>query len=798
MILATACLGLWDDHMSKTLPVLLLLLAPCLLAQEKKDPGLATAYPSTTIVYVEGNVSSLFKNLSDPGLLKGIGANVQVPDLGQLVEESLEIELTDAEVRQIVGGIQRGSFGLLDFGVGGPKFQLVVRHEDPSVLAKALARALEQGAETVVSVEEYEGEKAYQIKLPVRAPETDPEGMVDRNPILDWAAIETLWLTVTSSRHVIVATSLNAAKDAIEFLAFPDDPTDTLRGNKRFQEALAEFKDPDGLVFVNTTALINTLERASGDKGNSPLDDFFGGAIRFTIELMEYKQLKSFAAGYWIDDATSTLRMDARLQFHNEPGWYSAVRLKPTSQPLSEFIPADTMFGLTYGIEDPKSLYTRVMDLLRTRATDGGQAEVLKELNKFESRANSQGVALTDVLDHLSNGQAYVVLPPEQDDEATYSRTPNWALLLALRDKARAEEFLFERLLKSDVGSRLRRAELEVTVQGDVEIHHAPSAGDANPVAFTIYDGVFMLGDLQGVRRVVAAKQSGRTLAKMNTFQQARNLLWDKCGASAYLNMGAIVKAMDFRSYFTAQPKVITDATEADANPIPYLSRFFSGTVITIGTQARDNELAMRGAVAGWPSQERFKALAEHFRDVGRNKEVRNAFATLLEAATTHYAIKGKPAAKANELAAAGYIPESLLQDPFRGEGELRPYELAEVPENLDIRQAILLAYQQKPGLEGMHLGVLWNGYIVKLTPAQLKEALERAKQGLPLENYQALEPLFLGPSADSMTEDPMISETDVEIIDDDGTERVVSVPEDNLTAGTEHKLDNPPPKEGK
>ncbi|KAA0214373.1 hypothetical protein EDM80_06740 [bacterium] len=784
--------------MNKTLPFLLLLLAPCLLAQEKRDPGLAAAYPSTTIVYVEGNVASLFKSLSDPGLLKGVGANVQMPDLGQLVEESLEIELTDAEVRQIVGGIQRGSFGLLDFGVGGPKFQLVVRHEDPSVLAKALARALEQGAETVVSVEEYEGEKAYQIKLPVRAPETDPEGMVDRNPILDWAAIETLWLTVTSSRHVIVATSLNAAKDAIEFLAFPDDPTDTLRGNKRFQEALADFKDPDGLVFVNTTALINTLERASGDKGNSPMEDFFGGAIRFTIELLEYKQLKSFAAGYWIDDATNTLRMDARLQFHNEPGWYSAVKLKPTPQPLSEFIPADTMLGLTYGIDDPKSLYTRVMDLLRTRATDGGQADVLKELNKFESRANSQGVPLTDVLEQVSNGQAYVVLAPEQGNEGAYSLTPNWALLLALRDKAKAEEFLFEKLLKSDIGSQLRQAELEVTVHGGVEIHHAPATGNANPVAFALYDGVFMLGDLQGVRRVVAARQSGRTLATMGTFKQARDLLWEKCGAAAYLNLGAIVKAMDFQSYFTGQPKVIADATEADANPIPYLSRFFGGTVIAIGTQARDNELAMRAAVAGWPSPEQFRTLAEHFRDVGRNKEVRNAFAGLLEAATTHYAIKGKPAAKAGELAAAGYIQDTLLQDPFREEGESRPYELAKVPDNLDIRQAVLLAYQQKPGLEGAHLGVLWNGYIVKLTPAQLKAAIERAGQGLPLENYEALEPLFLGPGTDSSVEDPMIDETEVEIIDDDGTERVVSVPEDNLTAGTEHKLDNPPPKEEK
>ena len=784
--------------MRQALLLPLILLAPLLAAQEKSEVSLAVGFPSTTIVYTEGDVGSMFKTLSDPGLLKGLGANIEVPDLGKLVEDSLEIELTDAEVRQIVGGIQRGSFGLLDFGIGGPKFQIIVRHEDPTVLSKALARALDQGAETVVGAETYEGVKIYQIDLPGRETDNTEDFPMPRNPLAGMLNIDSIWLAVHTNRHVIAGTGVNSIKDAIDYLSFPDDTTDTLLGNKRFQEALVEFKNPDGLVFVNTTALINTLERAGGDKGNTPLADVFGGEIRFFVELMEYKQLKSIAAGYWVDEKTSSVRMDARVQFHNEPGWYSALKLKPVSQPLADFVPADTLFGLTYGIESPVDIYGKIMELLKSRAKEGGQEQVLKWLNDFENKATEQGVPVKDLLKQLANAQAFLVLPRSSEKQSGFSMPVDFVGLVGLRDAAEAEEFLYEKILKTDLGKPARQADLEMTILEGVEIHHAPAGADDNPMAFAFAGDVFILGQLQGIKRVVMARKNKQTLSGMPAYKQARSLIWEQCGGTAYLNLGAFIQLMDFRAMFMddESPRESIDATEADANAVPYLSRFFGETVVVWGTQAREKELAMRIAVAGWPSKEKFKLMAEHFRDVGRNKEVRDDFIELLNGATAHYALKGKAPKLATDIEKAGYVSaHAAIVDPYGEAGEERLYSLTEVPDSVDIRQAILLAFQTKPGLDGLHLGVLWKGDVVKLTPQQLKEGVERAMKGLPLEKYTEVLPLHKSAGEASAEPEMIPEELQVEVIDDDGGERVISVSETEPQKATETQLDNPPPK---
>jgi hypothetical protein len=782
----------------RLLPLLLLLACGVLRAQDKPIE-LSVGYPSTTIAYVEGDVGQVMKTMTDPGLLKGMGVKMEIPDLGKLVTEGLEIDLTDAEVRELLAGVERASWGLLDIGVGRPrlKMQIVLRHKSPALLAKALARAQEQGAETIISSQEYEGVKIYEVELPAREVQVDPEAWGATDPMQDFFAFDTLFVAVHGNKHILAATGLNYIKDAIDFLSFPDDATDTLAGNKRFKDALVEFDKPDALGFINTTALINTIERVSGDKGNTPLNEIFGGWIRFTVELLEYKQLKSIAAGLWVDEKTNTLRMDARIQFHNEPALYSAIKLKPVPQPLTEFVPADTMFGQTYGIEKPRELYTRVMNLLRSRAKESGQQEVLKELDRFEETANGGGVKIEEILDQLAHAQALLVLPSEPGSTSR-SMPFETVALFQLRDVKEAESFLYEKLLKTKFGEELRKADLDITIIDDVEIHHPPSGPKEDPIAFAFVKDVFIFGNLKGIKRVVAARKSGQTLSAMPAYKQARGMIWNDCGSSAYLNVGAAIEVIGGgrRMYMYERPQVQNvDATTEENDPTPYLAKFFSGTVLVWGTQARENELALRLCVAGWPGMDKLKVLAEHFRDVARNKQVRNDFIQILNGATTHFAIKGKAAKSDAEIRANGYLPKNKsFIDPFSEEGEQRAYAFAEVPDTLDIRQAVLLVHQAKPGLDGKHLAVLWNGYIVKLTPQELKLALERAKKGLGIENFPSLQPLIAA-RREEMPGEEGPSMMEVEVIDDDGTERSVSAVEgDALDA--ERKVDQPEPDE--
>lgn len=775
--------------------VLFLLSAGSLAAQDKQVE-LPVAYPSTTIAYMEGDLGRFTPILTE--LMRALGSEARVPDFGKEISERLDIEMTDAEVRKLVSGIQRASWGLLDIGIGRPrlKMQIVLRHEDPSLLAKALARAKETGAESIVDAQEYEGVSIYEVELPAREVEVDPEGWGRTNPMDDFLAFDSLFIAV-QGKHVIASTGLNYVKDTLDFLSFPDDATDTLSGNKRYKDALAEFEKPDMLVFVNTTALINTIERVSGDKGNSPLNDFFGGLIRFSGELLEYKQLKSIAAGVWIDDKTNTLKADARVQFHNEPAWYSAIKLKPVPQPLAEFVPVDTVSGTTYGIEKPRELYTKVMELLRSRAKESGQQEVLRELDRFEEMASAQGVKVEEILDQLAHAQALLILPASGDASRGRYRGPSIVGLFRLRDVKEAETFLYEKLLRTKLGEELRKSDVDITMIDDVEIHHPHAGRDRDPLAYAFVKDVFIVGSLDGIKRVVEARKQGTTLDSMPAYKQARGMIWEKCGSTSYLNVGAYIELMsgNFRRYsdFEDRRADVVDATQEDANSAPYLARFFRGTVLVWGTQARENELAMRLSVAGFPSTEQFKEMAAHFRDVARNKQVRNDFVQILDGATTHFALKGKAAKSVDEIKAGGFLPKSKqFIDPFSDEGEQRAYAFAEVPENLDIRQAILLAHQQKPGLDGKHLAVLWNGHIVKLTPQELSRAADRAKKGQPLDRYARIEPLVAARPRGVKV--PKVETMDVEVIDDDGTERSVEAAEgDALDA--EKKVDELPPE---
>jgi hypothetical protein len=237
------------------------------------------------------------------------------------------------------------------------------------------------------------------------------------------------------------------------------------------------------------------------------------------------------------------------------------------------------------------------------------------------------------------------------------------------------------------------------------------------------------------------------------------------------------------------------DDTDKDEDPIPFLSEFFKDTVIVGGAQSEEDGVRFRMVAAGWPSRENMRGMVRHFRDVRRNVEVRDDLLALREASFAHYAIKGKPPTELNELVKLGYAREdSVTLDPF-GEQEPRPYLLAPVPETVDSRQAILMAYQSKPGLRGNHLAVLWNSHVVELKPDELVEAIERAKKGEALieDRYKIAEEALFKQDLEVKTYEEVAWEPEgieVAIIDDEGNEETIEAQAGSVRETTEHVLD--------
>jgi hypothetical protein len=199
---------------------------------------------------------------------------------------------------------------------------------------------------------------------------------------------------------------------------------------------------------------------------------------------------------------------------------------------------------------------------------------------------------------------------------------------------------------------------------------------------------------------------------------------------------------------------------------------------------------------------------------VARNFEARDDLIRVREAATTSFALRGEPPATVESLVEAGHLvrPEWAI-DPFGTDNDkpsTRTYAIAPAPKDVDIRQAILLAHQREPGLDGKHLAILWNRHVVALTPEQLKSALERAAKGEPLD--EAMYSVLLKPLHEREPGRPPFAPevvrakrmVEVVVIDDDGEEETIEVePKDaagqvekTLDEGAEAKKETAPDKE--
>lgn len=803
--------------------LLLLMAAPAYAQDEEKKPvDLAVAFPTTTMVYMRADTNDYFDALKPEEMFAGLENDLQLPDLGEIARERLELELTDEEIAELTRGVRGSAFGLLDVGVSGPKIQVVVDHQHLGALARALKSAHDAGMVTVPDVQDYDGTPIYELELPLPASAPRDDFSADPNPLANWLTNESLWVAILSNRYLVIASSDNAVKDAIDFLAFPDDPFDTLLGNARYREAVADFDKPQAVFFVNVQAVINTMERLAGDKGSSgPLQEilqYYMGSnnqqVQFFFGLLQYEQFKSFAAGFWLDEKALTLRMDANLVFHNPPGWFDTVRIEPKAMPLTEFIPGDAMFAITDCVDDVSGMYQRVREFFFERAKAAGQQALVDGWQNAEKEIEDDKASLEGALAQLGVGQAFVVLPrgtPEQSDNVPVEI----AGILGLKNRKQAEEFFYAKLLGSKLGAPFRYMEGEITpveMLNGVEIHQ----DDAGDVAYAFMDGegesgVLVIGMPGAVKRIVTARYQAGNLKSLASWQAAKGLLWDAGSTHMYLNFGAMLQIMSntfsmARFWYEEEmdDKFDRDDTEKDDDPTPFLSDFFKNTIVLGSARSSESGISVRVAAAGWPDRQQMRGMGLHYRDVGRNQQVRDDFVRVRDAARSHLAIKGKPAAEVAQLIETGLLGrEEWGVDPYGADaedGKTRHYALAPVPADVNIREPILCAYQAQPGLRDNHLAVLWNSHIVELTPDGLKKALELAKTGKPLppdgDWYRdALKPLHTQPDPRRKLERDYWEEedtrVDVAIIDDEGNEGVAKVEEADLRKETEAILDD-------
>ncbi len=814
-----------------TLPALVFLalavsVATPLHAQDNADDAkadsidLALAYPSTTMVYGRFDASELGALLDPDELLAGIEAELPLPNLSEIISDRLELNLTEAETRELIKQIKRASVGLLDVGVSGPKLQIVLEHGNPAALSRALKQANDEGAQSITGTFEHEDQVVYQVYLPLMPQESDPDDWGRVNPLSDWTDEQDFCVCVFDNRYVIVTNNESAIRDAIDFLAFPDDPIDTLLGNKRYTEALAKYADAMGVMFVNIQAVINAMERVAGDKGSADMFKEMASwwiqpeTLEFVTNLLQYEQFKSFAAGIWLDDAKLTLRIDATFHFHHAPAWFNAVRIKPDVVPLTEYIPADAALAFTDCVQDVGGVYTKFRDFVLTRARNAGRTEVVEAWEEFEKENAADGCPIDELLNQIGGGQAYVMIPRTREvDPWEFSLPWDYVGLIGLKDRKQAQDFLYERFLPSRMARMLRDAEGDwspVTIYKGQEVHH-----DADgEVAFAILPhgekaGVFALGSLDALKRVLDAHADNKHLRGLATWTEAQQLLWEKQSLGMYLNLGAMLKASDassaqFDRWSRFEPDMVAasrDDTKEDDNPVPMLAGFFANTVIVGGVTSGESYSDLRLAAAGWPSRDSFKQLSRHFGDVQRNVEVRDDLLRVRKAAVAGWAISGKGAADTAELRKRGLLAAQDSVDPYgpdvvEGIESERPYLLAPVHEKLDVRQPVLCAYQAKPGLGGKHLVILWNNDVCKMTPAELAAALKRAAEGLAVEDERYATPILpLHTQADPVVDrddyDVVESPTPrVEIIEKDGTETAEVVDQDKVIEETEAALD--------
>ncbi|MCC6464874.1 MAG: hypothetical protein IT463_05985 [Planctomycetes bacterium] len=797
------------------------LLAP-LAAQNRTR--LEVSFPSTTTVYVEARLSEL-KGFGLTEMGEAISKEIDLPDLGKLVEQSLALKLSDAEVRALASGTRTVAVGVLDITLKGPKFQIVIEHENLKALDASLAKGLKEGIDTLAGAEDYDGTPIYELALSLGETTADDEwgGLRMDSKVRSWLAEQQFYLAIYQQHYLVLASTSGAVKDALDGLAFPDDPAETLLGNKRYLEAIAQYKDPVGLVFVNIQTLITIMERLGGDKG-STLTMIWAEIMRgdpeqarFIGELLQYQQFKSFAGAVFPIDYSGggggAVRMDARLTFHNAPGWFEALRTPPAKPLFTDMLPPDALSVSSLSLQDPAAFYNRVRGFFVGRAKEAGQADLVTAMENGEAEAGVEAEFMNRLLSHVQGGLSVAVVAPELPGGAERRRRrdydPVTAMLIGIKDVRSAERFLFDELLETRLGDSLKEflnARTRVVVEGGVEINISEDGKNAH--AFVPTEGaagVLVCGQAQAVRRILAARASGDVLAKDKVYQQTQGMIWEQSVSWQFLHLGRVLSlalAAETRprggSENVPSQEQPRDDTEDDHNALRRLEALLRDTVLISAARSEETIYEMRVVATGWPTGAGVQEVARQFRDAGRNQEVSADLHEVRNAAATYVAMKGAAPKAVGDLEKAGYLRRhEHAVDPYGNDDSAeRLYVLAAQTAKPDIRQGILLAYQEKPGLDGRHVVVLWNDHVLTLEPGQLQDAIARAAEGRAVDDAvyrDELPPLHTRVTSRNrdMAEVPEpVRIVQVKVIDDDGNESEILVPEDRVMAATEEHLD--------
>jgi hypothetical protein len=791
----------------------ILLILGCALHAQDDALDIAVAFPATTMVYLYMDDVRLAENFNFNELMLTLGGSEAATTQQQFMDR-LGLEFAEGELEALMQGFKRSTFGLLDVTVSGPRLQVVIEHADLKPLSRALKAAHARSATSVPEVKDHFGTPIYSIFLAQEPTTTEPGGFRMSNPLEDWLNQETMYAAIVADRFLVIANGYTAVADAVDFLAFPEDTVDTLLSSARYREAVRAFDDPHGLLYVSIESIITAVERLSGDQGGSPMLPLFfpfffeePESLGFFVRLLQYEQFRSASAAMWFDGPASQVRVDFGFSFHNAPGWFEAVRVPPGRRPFEDLIPADAAFVITECAKDRAALYERVKQFVFERARNAGQQSIIESWETWEANTFNEGVSVNELLGFMGGGQALIILPRPEDD-IDFFNPAYLAWLVELDDLDAAERFLFERLLTTRLGSPLRSSQgalAGVTVHGGVEIHNA-----GGNTAFALIPrengrGAFAWGEAPAIKGVVDAIARGSVINQQLTWQRAESLLPETSSVGCYMNIGSLISMLG--STFDSARRFMwwdddeedtefdRDDTERDQNPSTYLSSLLSGTVVSGAAYSEPRAIRYHMVIGGIPGAEHMDRAAIHFRDVARNVQVRDSLLEIREAAFMHYALQDVPPADFEALLAFGYIQEETLVDPY-SEDEPYTYQLAEVPTDVDSRQAILLAYQARPGLRGNHLAVLWNSHIVELTPEQLQEAIERARDGKALEEdrYRRPEPqlftLNLKPERHFFEEPWIEAQPALVIIDDEGNEEFIGLGGDNVREQAEQILD--------
>jgi hypothetical protein len=809
--------------------VLLLAACPVLVAQEE-TVNHAVAFPSTTIAYAEADVtalrdaSGLMSSVED--LIKTFGG----PGLHDYLSEFMRFQLTESESRDMMSGINKLSAGLLDVGISGPRWQLVIEGEDFSAAERAVAHARANNAGTVPEATDHFGTTLYQVRLRPLRRDFEVQGWGRSRPTMDLP--EVTWVAFVGQRFLVVSSSQSAVGDAVDALHFPDDDFDTLAGNRRYRSGTSDFDAAQMLMFINAPAARNAVERL-GEGGAQMMGGIMvmillemfapradGPEAEFFASLMQYEQINCWAAALWYDPDNATVKVDTVTDYINTPEWAEAIRVEPKRRRAHDLLPHDALLAFSQNVDDAADSYRRLREFVLTRARNAGLQDIVDGWREFDNEGALDGVQFEEILSYL-NGEQSVFLVPT----ATFGDVDPYlldlgvevALVLEVGDVDATETFLHDKIQHykhlrwffSSVNDELAPVEyidgIEVRASSDrsLAIAVVPSREDGNP------GGYVVAGQYEAVKRILEAAdaETERSEAWIN----AESLLHPESTSTMMLNTGRVVQFIAtaisgnmFRWGDDEDPEPWRDDTQRDDDPMPYVSELLKYSVVLSSQQDSGNRSIMRFVMGGIPSENEVQKLITYIDESERNRQVRDDLLRVLDAAEAHYILHGGFAESAEALANAGLLgdPDDIA-DAFIL-SERQTYALVKPPEDADVRQPILLAHQRNPGLRGNHLAVLWNGDVIELTPEQLEDAIERAREGktVAAQGYSPVRPLHMqdlseGTRIRFQSEDVVIGRpapeaevVEVVVIDEEGNEEKVNVGAGEVEKGIENALD--------